>query len=100
LVFDLASGGSRYKTEEIHAANGAKVSRSEIIRAALAGLRELHTLASGIAVSRADDRNKRADLQMLSVVAARCATSLAVFGRGPNQEDDSRTRSVKVCSRQ
>jgi hypothetical protein len=62
---------------EIRERNGAKVSRSEIVRAAIAGLRELHL--------RAPERPSRfvplthartgSDLVCFAIVAARLATS-------------------------
>ena len=63
-------------SEELHATTGSKISRSEIVRAAIAGLRELHRLAPdcpsrfpGLTAARSGE-----DLAMLSVVAARSAT--------------------------
>jgi hypothetical protein len=62
---------------EIEAATGAQVSRSEIVRAAIAGLRELHHLTAAGDVpgfpSLTTCQSGR-DLAMLGVLAARCAT--------------------------
>lgn len=62
--------------EEIHAATGAKVSRSEIVRAAIAGMRELARLAPGCPSRFPALTHCRSgeDLAMLTVLAARCAT--------------------------
>jgi len=61
---------------EIRAATGADVSRSEIVRAAIAGLRELHHLTESDGASWLPPltRAKRgSDLSMLAVLAARSA---------------------------
>jgi hypothetical protein len=62
--------------EEIREATGAKVSRSEIVRAAIAGLRELHRLAPDCPSRFPALTHCRSgeDLAMLTVLAARCAT--------------------------
>lgn len=55
---------------------GAKVSRSEIVRAAIAGLRELHRLApeSQSRLFPLDRCRSGSDLAMLAVIASRAAT--------------------------
>ena len=61
---------------EIREKNGAKISRSEIVRAAIAGIRELHLQASerpSKFVPLAKVRS-RSDLRMLAILAARLAT--------------------------
>lgn len=64
-------------SDEIREHTGAKVSRSEIVRAAIAGIRELHRLApecprfSPLTVARSG-----ADLAIFSVLAIRLATSV------------------------
>jgi len=62
---------------EIEATTGVKVSRSEIVRAALAGLRELHRLVPERASRLAPLTNARAgsDLTLLAILAARLATA-------------------------
>lgn len=63
---------------EILAANGAKVSRSEIIRAAIATLRELHKWAPrypGKLLPLAECKSG-ADLVMAGVIAMRRATTV------------------------
>jgi hypothetical protein len=63
--------------EEILEQTGAKVSRSEIVRAAIAGMRELHHLTADGGASWFPPLTRGrsgADLAMLTVLAARCAT--------------------------
>ncbi len=77
LLTDSESTWLDQLAEEIRATTGAKVSRSEIVRAALAGLRELHRLAPtcpsrlpALTAARSGDA-----LAMLTVLAARYATT-------------------------
>ena len=64
---------------EIRQQNGAKVSRSEIVRAAIAGLRELHRRAPERPSKFAPLTQARSgsDLEMIAILAARVATTEA-----------------------
>lgn len=64
--------------EEIHTSTGAKVSRSEIVRAAIAGMRELERCAPGCPARFAPLTCARsgADLAVHIVLAVRWATSV------------------------
>jgi len=59
--------------EEIHNTTNARISRSEIIRAAIAGLRELHRLGSECPFPPLTTAVSGEILSMLAVVAARLA---------------------------
>lgn len=60
---------------EIHAQAGARVSRSEIVRAAIAGLKELHRLAPQSPLfARLIPSRSGSALSVATVVAARIAT--------------------------
>lgn len=59
---------------EMLAGTGAKVSRSEIIRAAIATLRELHRAAPDCPALRLAHCRSGSDLAMMGVVAVRRAT--------------------------
>jgi len=64
---------------QIRAQTGAKVSRSEIVRAAIAGLRELHLRAPerpSKFVPLAQARSG-SDLELIAILAARLATTEA-----------------------
>ena len=76
LLSDEESEWLDQLAEEIRGANGAKVSRSGIVRAAIAGMKELAKLAPGCPsrFSALTAARSGADLAMLTVVAARCAT--------------------------
>ena len=69
-------------TAEILAETGAKVSRSEIIRAALATLRELHQLAPACPARFAPLATCRsgAELAQIGVLAARWAVTIPQRG--------------------
>jgi hypothetical protein len=58
---------------EIRAESGAKVSRSEMVRAALAGLRELHRLAPLCPTLALHTVRSGSDLTVLAVLSARVA---------------------------
>jgi len=76
LFTDSESAWLDQLAEEIHAATGAKISRSEIVRAAIAGLRELHTLVPTGGPSwfpPLTTAKTGGDLTMLAALAARCA---------------------------
>lgn len=65
--------------QEIRAVAGAKVSRSEIVRAAIAGLHELHRLTPEGGPSWLPPLNRcrsGSDLAVVAVLAARVATSV------------------------
>ncbi len=76
LLADSDSAWLDQLAEEIHAATGAKVSRSEVVRAALAGMRELARLAPGCPSRFPALTHCRSgeNLAMLAVLAARWAT--------------------------
>jgi hypothetical protein len=61
---------------EIREKNGAKISRSEIVRAAIAGIRELNLQASKRPSQFVPLANARSgsDLRVLAILAARLAT--------------------------
>jgi len=58
---------------EIRAASGAKISRSEIVRAALDGLRELHRMAPLCPHLALHTARSGSDLTVLAVLSARMA---------------------------
>jgi|SRR5215469_4481127 len=63
---------------EIRDQNGAKISRSEIVRAAIAGLRELHLRAPeppSKFVPLLTLARSGSDLELIAILAARLATS-------------------------
>jgi hypothetical protein len=79
LLADAESAWLDQLADEIRQANGAKVSRSEIVRAAIAGLRELYRLAPErpskfVALTHA---RTGSDLALMTILAARLATTEA-----------------------
>ena len=78
LLADAESAWLDQLADEIHEQTGAKVSRSEIVRAAIAGMRELHRLAPE-APSRfvpLGSSRSGADLVVMIVMAIRLATDV------------------------
>jgi len=74
LFTDSESAWLDQLAEEIHAATGAKISRSEIVRAAIAGLRELHRLDPAT-VPKLNQCKSGAELAAVAYLAARHAAS-------------------------
>jgi hypothetical protein len=86
---------------EIHTSSGAKVSRSEIVRAAIAGLRELHRLAPA-SLSRLVpllplSSCTGAGLGQMAVLAMRLATRGApTKSRAPHQAGSAANHDSRV----
>ena len=75
LLTDAESAWLDQLAEEILAATGARVSRSQIVRAAIAGLRELSKLAPELRLPALTHCRSGADMAMLTVLAAQCAST-------------------------
>ena len=71
--------------DEIRRSTGAKISRSEIVRAALAGLREIHAAGESAWFGTVGECKSASELSALTVLAAQAALNF----RAPDEDEGS-----------